>query len=791
MNAKLRFYTPIALIFAALIAYWWTEYRRIPTDAERRRLEVRVIPALAETRPDDLARIEINGGPQQLIFERRGKASWRMLAPVDTIADPALVESLAYNLKSLRKSPDARDLTGPDASFGLGGAERKSIVLRGNDSGGEAIATVELGKVVRDRRFVRVEGDPDVQVVDAGLLAAAERPERKWRQRQLFTSPTVAIQSMRVQGTGRDLFLRRARGRWRLEGPFRAPADEAKAEGQVATVAGLTVAGAGREDGGFVSLGVDDFTPFGLDKPDLLVTLSGRPGTTPETLEVGEEALALESPGGPTLLFARRAGEAEVLLIDAAAVRDLGARPDELRGRRIVDVEPDRVDALRIRSGACASTLVRTEGRWQFEDDPTTPVDAGSVSAFLGDLHEAEASERLSPGSVGDAGLGDSATVLDVWTVPDAGPAGSPVFATPPDATVRVGRRDAAKKSVYVQTEGDPAILAVPEKFLNAVPTLPFSFRDKTLAAVDPTRLARITIRRFAETYVLMPPDPARRGAGWRLVEPVVAAADPQTTARLVQWLSAVRAEKFVAERPAPIHGVDHPAMTLTWSVRPFSPGAPAEEHTLRVGAEVRGIAGARFGMFDDQPLVFILAPKSVEILDAEFRDRHVLALLPDRVARVLVRWPDRTASFDRRRRPLGAPPEWVPTAPAEDSGVDPARVETLIGELAAVVAPRFLQHDGPFPAGSGLTPPQVSIRVEGSSRAENPDAPRAARTLKIGASDGKGSFYATTSEGDRGEVFLLPNEPWGQWVKPPQRPGDLPEQVFAAGQEAKEAAKP
>ena len=61
----------------------------------------------------------ISGGAAPLTFERRDGNRWQMTAPIDAAADPSMVESLAFNLKSLAKVPDVGTLGEDPAQYGL------------------------------------------------------------------------------------------------------------------------------------------------------------------------------------------------------------------------------------------------------------------------------------------------------------------------------------------------------------------------------------------------------------------------------------------------------------------------------------------------------------------------------------------------------------------------------------------------------------------------------------------------------------------------------------------------
>ena len=145
----------LVLFFAGLVGLWWADRSGVPDREARRRAEPRVLPALLNTRPDEVRRVEIAGGPEPIVFERRGTNRWQMAAPADVAADPSMVETLALNLKGLARIPDAGTLHDDPKDYGLATPSRV-IRLYGADPT-RPIAGLEVGSVSHGRRFVRAE----------------------------------------------------------------------------------------------------------------------------------------------------------------------------------------------------------------------------------------------------------------------------------------------------------------------------------------------------------------------------------------------------------------------------------------------------------------------------------------------------------------------------------------------------------------------------------------------------------------------------------------------------------
>ena len=101
-------------------------------------------------------------------------------------AEPSRIEALVRNLKDLRKSPDAGTMTAPSESFGLtppAATVRLFASPRGSTGADRPIASLQVGKVVHDRRYVQREGVPGIDVVEARLLGGLDQPLPAWASR--------------------------------------------------------------------------------------------------------------------------------------------------------------------------------------------------------------------------------------------------------------------------------------------------------------------------------------------------------------------------------------------------------------------------------------------------------------------------------------------------------------------------------------------------------------------------------------------------------------------------------
>ncbi len=779
----------LALFFAGLVGLWAADYAKVPTQRDRERRRSRVLAGLMEVKPDDVRKIEIEGGAEALVFERREGNRWQMTAPLDVAADPSRVESLAYNLKELARKPEADLLEGDAASFGLAPPARTVKVWGAATDA--PLATLELGKTSLDRRYVRAGGSSGVEVVDAGPLRLVEIPLVQWRDRELFRVPSFEVDAVSVVGPGVDLKVRRGPDAWRIVAPIKALASEARVEGLVADLGSLRVL----DDSRFVAEDVNDagLDRYGLKTPALTVAVAARRGERRRPTQVLHVGKPVE--GKPGQVYARKGDQDDVIALEARVLTGLGKDLDSYRSPKVVDIDPSRVFHFQVKSEGREFDLIRTGQDWYIVHPTAARAERPAVEKFLKALAEVQTGIYLKPEERPDAGLDDPGLVIKLWQMPDRrDPDASASSAEEPAVTLRIGRADAGKRSIYARLEGDRTILALSDTIGASLPRSPLVFRDRQVLAEETDRIDRISFAGGGRKVMLHAPvfrgDPAKNLAdGWWMVEPTLGPADVESIGRLLKLLAGLKADGFAADAPKDLvpFGLQDPPLSLTWyspARSPMLPGPPAtargpaapepykqEERSLLIGASVPNRPGARFAMVAGRPLVFVLGAEAVATLDSEWRDRHVLTFDPALVRRILLAWPLR--EFNLNPIPGSGSRDWTVNSLVDAPDFHPARAESLVKAASGLTTARFVQYEGPFPARAGLSPPRVAFHFDS-------DDDKPPKLLRIGNFAGNGLAYATTAPGDEGLVFTVPESLVAGWATMPNRQGELPDNVFA-----------
>ncbi|MFO0958458.1 MAG: DUF4340 domain-containing protein [Isosphaeraceae bacterium] len=751
----------LLIFFAGLLGFWWVDRSGIPTASEIRRMTGRILPTLEGVALRDIRRLTIEGGAEPLEFRRDDRDRWRMVSPIDVPAASAKIDALLSYLKVLRRLGDAGKLQGNPSDYGLDRPARTLTLYPGE--GRDPLAAIELGRVSQDRRYVRSKGEGGAEVVELSMLDMADQPRDSWRERSLFQIAAYDAAGITLEGPTGRLQARREGGRWRLVEPIRAPADLNKLDGLLADLAGLQVLG---EPGGFVTENAADFALYGLDPPYLIITVdSVSHPDRPQVVRIGSEP-----PGKPGRALRARGDDCEIVIVPGRALAEAAADPYKYRTSLVTDLDPAKVDRLRVESGGVRHLLQKTGGDWKIAEPSPGPADPRVVADLIARVAELQAMQFVDPTQVRDPGTDGPGTSIRIWEEGSE----SPILG------LTLGRQDAAAKAIYAKIDGDSRLAALPEAFGDVIPRGPMAFRERAVINLGPGRIDRIErVQDGLRVAIEAPAAPASPAdyVRWRMTVPVEAPVDPENTARLGVLLGGMRAENLIESGPADLapYGLDRPGLAVAWSARPAARNANAANPgastgRLLVGKPSNRAKTSRYAMIEGQPLVFTLESRALAILEAELRNRRIMSFPPDRARRLEL---DRSGEVLAWTRSASAPGLSAPWAAESNQagtlGVVSTQLDALVENLGRLVTPRFLQYEGPFPAYSSLNESPLTVRVKVESELE----PRVLRLGSYGPEPG--TLHATTSAGDSGPVFLVPAAPFQPWMPPP----NLPENPF------------
>ena len=175
----------------------------------------------------------------------------------------------------------------------------------------------------RDALYARHEGSMTVAVVDKAILA--DVPSGPWeiRDKSLFRYANKDVKRVRMAGAGVAVAVEReGESRWKVVEPAPGPADERKVTDLLFKLTGLRVDGVAAER-------PDRLDRYGLDAPELTITVTRTDGKEEGTLLVGKEERDQR--------YVQLKGEAPVYTIAAKDLKDLPRTPNDF-----VEMKPEK-----------------------------------------------------------------------------------------------------------------------------------------------------------------------------------------------------------------------------------------------------------------------------------------------------------------------------------------------------------------------------------------------------------------------------------------------------------------
>ena len=293
--------------------------------------------------------------------------------------------------RSCARTPDARTIESGAETYGL--TPPAAIVrLYAGPGGGSAsseppVAELEIGKVVHDRRYVRPVGGAGIEVVNARLLAAVNRPAGRVARAERHGRAQLPGRSVKITGATRP-----GRRRWSSgpsgarpgagssRAPIDAPANGPKVESLLGALASLRVA---EPPKGYVADDVRDLARFGLAEPPVTIELTTMPDVGTLALDVGKPV-----PDEPERVYVRQGGQDDVVMVEARALSEVPADATALRSREVADIVPAAVTEIEIRTRSDVFDLKKERGGWELTSPHKERADGPAVQQFLAHIDE-------------------------------------------------------------------------------------------------------------------------------------------------------------------------------------------------------------------------------------------------------------------------------------------------------------------------------------------------------------------------------------------------------------------
>ena len=292
-----------------------------------------------------------------------------------------------------------------------------------------------------------------------------------------------------------------------------------------------------------------DLQPYGLDKPRIEVAFKTAGDKDYRRLLVGSK-----TPTGGDL-YAQRGGEKRVFVIPSYVESSFDRKPFDLRDKKILAFDREKVDRLEIAHGDVKLELTKSGQDWNMTAPVQAPADFGAVETIVTRLQSAQMkslpAEQAAAADLKNYGLDKPVATATVGL-------GST------RATLAFGKAADEGGDVYAKDVTRPAVVTVAADLLTDVQKNVSDLRRKDIFEFRSFNAKRIEVARGAETLVFEKVKGTGKDATekWRRVSPNPGDVDQAKIETFLSNLSGLRAQSF-ADAKTPT-GLATPVATVT-----------------------------------------------------------------------------------------------------------------------------------------------------------------------------------------------------------------------------------
>jgi hypothetical protein len=407
---------------------------------------------------------------------------------------------------------------------------------------------------------------------------------------KVFTLDSEKVDALKVtSSSGETSTLTKAKDGWQLVEPVAAKVDDGE-------VSGITSNLASAEIQSVVDEAPTNLQPYGLDKPRVEVAFKAAGEKDFRRLLIGDK-----TPTGGDL-YAQRGGEKQVFLIPSHLQSSFDRKPFDLRDKKILAFDRDKVDRLEIAQGDQKLELVKAGQDWKITAPVQAQADSSAVETIITRLQSAQMKSLPA----------EQAADLKEYGL-DKPVATATVGLGSTRATLAFGKKAGEGGDVYAKDVTRPAVVTVGADLLTDIQKNASDLRRKDIFEFRSYNAKRIEVTRGAETLAFEKAKGAEKDAveKWRRVAPNAGDVDQSKMETFLSNLSGLRAQSFAD--PTTPTGLGSPVATVTAK---FDEANKEERVRFgRVGNDVYAGRGDEPGAAKVETSAFEEAMKSLDAL--------------------------------------------------------------------------------------------------------------------------------------------------------------------------------
>ncbi len=298
-------------------------------------------PKLFAIASSDIDKIDLRYPDREIILQRGGANSWKIVKPVETDADQATADGVANAVSGLEITDTVAQNTADLAEFGLA---NPAVAVTVTTKDKRTLPGIMVGKdtPVGSSSYIKTTDKPAILLVSSGFPAQVNKTLNDLRSRILFGFKPDDIHKIVIAPAGTPAIeLDRSGDKWAIVKPGSYAADDSEVKQFLDTLTGARAVN-------FVADEPKDLDKYGLEKPSLTVSIHGGKDNAQESLMLGAKETG-SSEGG---IYASRGEGTDrpVCTVAGDAFDQLNKTLLDLRDKTVLGFDASKVE----RSGKSA-----------------------------------------------------------------------------------------------------------------------------------------------------------------------------------------------------------------------------------------------------------------------------------------------------------------------------------------------------------------------------------------------------------------------------------------------------
>lgn len=348
------------------------------------------------------------------------------------------------------------------------------------------------------------------------------------------------IEELKIKSASGDLTtLKKTADKWQIVSPVSAPAADSEVAPVTSALGQLEIVRVIDEKGA-------DLNEYGLATPRIEVDFKSADGKLAGRLLVGDK-----TPTGSSL-YAKRNDEPRVFLIAEYQDSVLNKSTFELRDKKIVAIERDRIDGVEVNVAGKPIQFAKEGSDWKITRPLAARADFSAVDGLVGRVENAQMKSIVT----------DSATPADLKKYGLEKPAVT-VTVNQGSARAVLALGGAAGDDLYARDLSKPAVVTVEKALAEDLKKTVDDYRRKDAFEFRAFNATRAEFTRGGQTVAFERVKGQGENAtdSWKRVSPTPADSDKSKVESLLAGLADIRAVSFTDSTSKT--GLDKPAMTV------------------------------------------------------------------------------------------------------------------------------------------------------------------------------------------------------------------------------------